>query len=167
MTASTITSTDQEFVRRAINNAVENVAGGNRPFAAILVGADGKIIAEDTDRTALSGDPLSHGEVNVLRTGLQKVGFEAVAASTLYVNGEPCAMCAGTILRSGVRRIIFGLQGSHVGPYLAGEPKLGERYASAAIFAVAGENISVTPGVLEDEAHRPFKAYVARTAGPR
>jgi tRNA(adenine34) deaminase len=161
---TSLTEVDLKFVRRAIDNAVANVEEGNRPFAAVLVGADGEIMAEDCDRTVLSGDPLSHGEVNVIRSAIQKFGVERVMAATLYVNGEPCAMCAGTILRSGIGRVIYAAPGEVVGPYLGGKV-LGRRYPSAAIFAVAGDDLKVTSGVLLEEARRPFELYAKKDAG--
>ena len=159
-----LTETDLKFIRRAIANAIANVEQGNRPFAAILVGADGEIMAEDCDRTVLSGDPLSHSEVNVIRTGIQKFGIEPVMAATLYVNGEPCAMCAGTILRSGIGRVIYAGTGAMAGPYLGGK-FLGRRYPSDAIFAIAGDSLKVTTGVLLEEARLPFELYAKINAG--
>lgn len=164
MTATELSETDLRFVRRAIANAVANVEIGNRPFAAILVGADGDILVEDCDRTALSGDPLSHGEVNVIRTAIQKYGLDHMTTATLYVNSEPCSMCAGTILRSGIGRVIYAATGAVAGPYLTGGRMLGQRYPSDAIFALAGDKLRVTSGVLLEEAVRPFELYVARGA---
>jgi tRNA(adenine34) deaminase len=159
-----LTEADLKFTRRAIENATVNVEEGNRPFAAVLVGADGEIMAEDCDRTVLSGDPLSHGEVNVIRSAIQMFGLERVMAATLYVNGEPCAMCAGTILRSGIGRVIYAATGEVFGPYLGGK-LLGRRYSSDAIFAVAGDNLKVTSGVLLEEARRPFELYATKNTG--
>jgi tRNA(Arg) A34 adenosine deaminase TadA len=158
-----LTEAEIKFLRRAIANAVANVEQGNRPFAAILVGAEGDIMAEDCDRTVLSGDPFSHGEVNVLRTAIQKFGLERVMAATLYVNGEPCPMCAGTILRSGIGRVIYAATGAMAGPYLGGK-FLGRRLPSDAIFALAGDDLKVTSGVLVEEARRPFELYAAKGA---
>jgi tRNA(Arg) A34 adenosine deaminase TadA len=162
LTEAELTETDLHFVRRAIANAVANVEIGNRPFAAVLVGADGDILVEDCDRTALSGDPLSHGETNVIRTAIQKFGLGPLAAATLYVNSEPCSMCAGAILRSGIGRVIYGATGAVTGPYLSGGRMLGQRYPSDAIFALAGDKLKVTSGVLLEEAVRPFELYVAK-----
>jgi tRNA(Arg) A34 adenosine deaminase TadA len=182
LTETELTEADLHFVRRAIANAVANVEIGNRPFAAILVGADGDILVEDCDRTALSGDPLSHGETNVIRTAIQKFGLGPLAAATLYVNSEPCSMCAGAILRratlyvnsepcsmcagailrSGIGRLIYGATGAVAGPYLSGGRMLGQRYPSDAIFALAGDKLKVTSGVLLEEAVQPFELYVAK-----
>ncbi|MDF2119721.1 nucleoside deaminase [Roseiarcaceae bacterium H3SJ34-1] len=162
MPETELTDTDLHFVRRAIADAVANVEIGNRPFAAILVDADGEILAEDCDRTALSGDPLSHGETNVIRTAIQKFGLGPLPAATLYVNSEPCPMCAGTILRSGIGRLIYGATGAIAGPYLSGGRMLGQRYPSDAIFALAGDKLQVASGVLLEEALQPFELYVAK-----
>ncbi len=98
---SELSETDLGFVRRAIAIACAAVGEGNRPFAAVLVAADGAVLAESSDISNTTGDPLNHGEINVLRTGHVKYGLARIAGATLYVNGEPCSMCAGAILRYG------------------------------------------------------------------
>ncbi len=156
-----VSETDLNFIRRAIDLAVAAVEEGNRPFASVLVAADGAVLAEDCDRTNLSGDPMSHSEVNVIRTGIQKHGIDRLAGATIYVSGEPCSMCAGTILRNGIARVLYGAPGEVTGPYLAGK-RLGQRYPSAGIFALAGDKLKVTSGVLLEDARRPLELYVAK-----
>jgi tRNA(Arg) A34 adenosine deaminase TadA len=152
---------DLTFLRKAISLACTAVEEGNRPFAAVLVGRDGAILAEDCDRTSLSGDPFSHGELNVLRAAIIKHGLEHVSGATLYVSGEPCTMCAGAIVRCGVGRLIYGAPGGIVGPYISAK-RLGQRYPSASIFGLAGSHLEVMSGVLLEEAKRPLELYLAK-----
>ena len=158
---SELSETDLSYVRRAIARACAAVEEGNRPFAAVLVAADGAVLAESCDMSNLTGDPLSHGETNVLRTAHVNSGLERIAGATLYVSGEPCSMCAGAILRYGLARVIYGAPGAVSRPYIAKIPR-GLSFPSAPIFALAGAALEVVPGVLLDEAMRPFELYAAK-----
>jgi len=156
-----LNETDLSYVRRAIALACAAVGEGNRPFAAVLVAADDAELAESCDTSNMTGDPLSHGEINVLRASHVKYGLARIAGATLYVNGEPCSMCAGAILRYGLARVIYGLPGAVARPYIAKVPR-GLSFPSGPIFALAAPALQVFPGVLLDEAKRPFELYAAK-----
>src|SRR5262245_57297184 len=102
-----LTEVDKNFVRRTTEMAYRSVEEGNRPFAAILVAADGTVLAEANNLAFKSGDPYSHAEINVLRKAHLQHGTERMKGATLYVNAEPCTMCAGTIIRYSIARVIF------------------------------------------------------------
>jgi len=103
----TPTAQDHEFLTRVFALAQRSRAEGHHPFAAIVVGADGTVIAEamndsSTDRTA-------HAEMNALRAASRRHGPAELAGATLYSNAEPCAMCAGGTYWSGVGRVVYGM----------------------------------------------------------
>lgn len=103
----TPTAQDHEFLTRVFALAQRSRAEGHHPFAAIVVGADGTVIAEamndsSTDRTA-------HAEMNALRAASRRHGPAELAGTTLYSNAEPCAMCAGGTYWSGVGRVVYGM----------------------------------------------------------
>jgi len=158
---SELSEADLSYVRRAIARACRAVSEGDRPFAAVLVSADGVVLAESCDTSNSTGDPLSHGEINVLRTAHVEYGLERIAGATLYVNSEPCSMCAGAILRYGLARVIYGTPAAVSRPYIAKTPR-GLSFPSGPIFALAGAALQVIPGVLLDEAKRPFELYAAQ-----
>ncbi len=158
-----MTDADLTYVRHTIAMACASAQDGNRPFAAVLVGRDGSVLAESCDISNQTGDPLSHAEINVLRRAHVDGGLDAVAGGAIYVNAEPCTMCAGTILRYGLARVVYALSSAATRPYLAHDPR-GKIYPSAPIFAVAGAQVDVTPEVLIEEAKRPFELYAAHCA---
>jgi len=101
------TSRDHDFLTRVFALAQRSRDEGHHPFAAMVVGADGTVIAEamndsSTDRTA-------HAEMNALRAASCKFGPADLAGATLYSNAEPCAMCAGGTYWSGVGRVVYGM----------------------------------------------------------
>ena len=101
------TPQDHDFLTRVFALAQRSRDEGHHPFAAIVVGADGTMIAEamndsSTDRTA-------HAEMNALRAASRRHGPAELAGATLYSNAEPCAMCAGGTYWSGVGRVVYGM----------------------------------------------------------
>jgi tRNA(adenine34) deaminase len=82
---------------------------GNRPFGAVIIGADGALIAEAYCNTSETGDCTGHAETNAVRLATPNTSREVLANSTLYSSGEPCVMCAGAIFWSGIRRVVFGI----------------------------------------------------------
>jgi len=146
-------------LRRAVELACEAVEIGNSPFAAVLVAADGEVLFEGSNVVAKSGDPFDHAEMFVLRSAIKQHGAARLAGAAIYVNGEPCTMCAGTILRYALGRVVYAVREETLLPYLSqGTIK---SYPSAPVFAIAPE-VTVIGGALESESLRPFERFVAR-----
>jgi tRNA(Arg) A34 adenosine deaminase TadA len=82
---------------------------GDNPFGAVLVGEDGRILAECQNTQNTERDVTGHAETNLLRDACRLYDPKTLAASTLYSSGEPCAMCSGTIFWSGVGRVFYGM----------------------------------------------------------
>jgi tRNA(Arg) A34 adenosine deaminase TadA len=156
------TETDIAFMRRTIALACDAVGQGHYPFAAILVAANDEILFEGSNMSAKSGDPHDHAEMYVLKGAARLHGNAILSQATLYASGEPCAMCAGTILRYGVGRVVFAVPEEILLPYLGNGSNGFKSYPSAGIFAVAGNRIEVIGGVLAGEAIEPFELWTKR-----
>ena len=150
---------EEAFLRRAVHLARDAVENGNRPFAAVLVASDSEVLFEGSNVSAKSGDPFDHAEMHVLRSAIRKHGAARVAGAAIYVNGEPCTMCAGTILRYALGRVVYAVREQTLLPYLSQSSI--KSYPSAPVFAVA-DDITVVGGALESESLRPFEMYVER-----
>jgi len=152
---------DLSHLRRTIDLACAAVADGERPFAAVLVGSNGKVLGEARNTVLTSGDPLKHAEMNVLRNAHLRHGTDRMRNSAIYVNGEPCTMCAGTIIRYGVSRVVYGLSEAELWPYVRSN-SLPLSYPSAPVFALARPRIKVISGLQKADARRPFELYAAK-----
>jgi guanine deaminase len=87
----------EEYMRRAIDLAVENVrSGAGGPFAAIVV-KDGAIVAEGVNSVTRLQDPTAHAEVMAIRAACAALGTFQLEGCTLYTSCEPCPMCLGAI----------------------------------------------------------------------
>lgn len=97
----------QEFMRRAIALAMENVrTGSGGPFAAVIA-KGGQIIAEGANRVTATNDPTAHAEVVAIREACRKLGDFQLAGCDLYTTCEPCPMCLGAIYWARPARVYY------------------------------------------------------------
>jgi tRNA(Arg) A34 adenosine deaminase TadA len=102
-------------------------ARGEVPVGAVVVSAEGEVLARAGNRTLGSRDPTAHAELLAIRAACAKLGSERLVDCDLYVTLEPCAMCAAAISFARIRRLYFGAadaKGGAVehGPRLFGQP---------------------------------------------
>jgi len=81
---------------------------GEVPIGAVVVSADGEVLARAGNRTLALCDPTAHAELLAIRAACAKLGSERLTGCDLYVTLEPCAMCAAAISFARIRRLYFG-----------------------------------------------------------
>src|SRR5450830_515562 len=101
------TPQDKHFLTRALTLAQQSRDEGHHPFAALVVDANGEVIAEAMN--ASSSDRTAHAEMNALRQASSQLNPAELAGATLYSSAEPCAMCAGATYWAGVGRVVYAL----------------------------------------------------------
>lgn len=144
---------DEYFMRQAMMLAAKAEEQGEVPVGAILV-KDGKIVAQGWNRSIGSHDATAHAEMQVLREAGQALQNYRLLDTTLYVTLEPCPMCAGALLHSRVKRIVYGapdLKAGAAGTVL-------NVFTSPAAFHYA----TVEKGLLEDECREQLQAFFKR-----
>jgi guanine deaminase len=100
-------SDDGTHLARAIELAVQNVAAGGGPFGALIVGADGAVLAEGQNRVTRDLDPTAHAEVVAIRRACAAIGDFSLVGATLYTSCEPCPLCLSAALWARVDRVVF------------------------------------------------------------
>ena len=80
---------------------------GDVPVGAIVVNEVGEILGTGQNLREQNNDPTAHAEIVALRNASEKLGSWRLDDLTLVVTLEPCAMCAGAILQSRVKRLVF------------------------------------------------------------
>ncbi|WP_411819405.1 nucleoside deaminase [Hyphococcus formosus] len=100
-------SDDLEYMTRALEEAHKAAEAGEAPIGAVLVGADGAMLAAAGNAPIATHDPTGHAEIRVLRAAAEKVGNYRLTGTTLFVTLEPCAMCAGAISIARVSRLVI------------------------------------------------------------
>src|SRR6266513_3284333 len=98
---------DEHFMRESLRQAQKASAAGEVPVGAVIV-RGGKIIARAYNQVELLKDATAHAEMLALTQAEAAVGDWRLIDCDLYVTKEPCAMCAGALVHTRVRRVIFG-----------------------------------------------------------
>src|ERR1700756_5777299 len=98
---------DQYFMREALRQAQKAYAADEVPVGAVVV-RDGKIIARAHNQVELLKDATAHAEMLALTQAEAAVADWRLTHCDLYVTKEPCAMCAGALVHTRIRRVIFG-----------------------------------------------------------
>jgi tRNA(adenine34) deaminase len=132
---------DVEWMSRALELAESAASRGEVPVGAVIT-KEQEIVAEGHNLTVTSNDPTAHAEVVVIREAAQKLGDWRLTECTLYVTLEPCSMCAGALVLSRLRRLVFG----------ASDPKAGMVGSLGNLVQDERLNhwIEVTGGMLAD-----------------
>lgn len=117
---------DEEMMRLALEEARRAAAVGEAPVGAVLVNAQGEVLAAAGNAPIALGDPTAHAEIRVMREAAAKLGNYRLTGATLYVTLEPCAMCAGAISHARIARLVFAAEDPKGGAVLHG-PKFFEQ----------------------------------------
>jgi tRNA(adenine34) deaminase len=96
------------FMALALEEAEAAGARGEVPIGAVLVGADGAVLARAGNETEAASDPTAHAELLVIRAAAVTLGAPRLPDCDLYVTLEPCPMCAAAIAFARLRRVYYG-----------------------------------------------------------
>ena len=99
---------DLDFMELAIDLAKQSESKGEVPIGALIVDETGKIIAKATNLRETNLTVLGHAELVALHRACKKLKTWRLTGCTLYVTLEPCHMCAGALVQSRIKRIVFG-----------------------------------------------------------
>ncbi|MFK7744505.1 MAG: nucleoside deaminase [Roseobacter sp.] len=110
------------YLRQTIALADEAVATGNHPFGAVLVSADGVVLAEGKNSFSVDKGP-GHAEANLARDAARQFDIETLRSATLYTSVEPCSMCSGTIYWAEIGAVVFGMTEKRLGELTGDDPE--------------------------------------------
>lgn len=100
------TTTPDQFMQAAIEEARQGLAEGGIPIGSVLV-HEGRVIGRGHNRRVQSGSAILHGEMDALENAGRQPA-SVYQAATLYTTLSPCAMCSGAILLYGIGKVVVG-----------------------------------------------------------
>jgi tRNA(adenine34) deaminase len=151
---------DEQHLRRAIEIAEDAARRGDRPFGAMIVSADGRVVAEGCSTQQADHDWTAHAEMNVIRAAGNVLGWQELATATIYASSDPCPMCAGAIYWSNIRRLVFGADEASMRHLRADNAQgAGLTMSCREVLARSARPIEVVGPLLEDEAIRAHEVF--------
>lgn len=95
-----------QFMKRAVELAVENVQNGGQPFGAVLV-KNGKIITEGVNELHVKQDISGHAELLAIRRAQEQLQTNDLSGFTMYASGFPCPMCFAAMNFAGIEKAFY------------------------------------------------------------
>ncbi len=147
------THVDLEMMKLAFEQAKRAVDAGEVPVGAVAV-LNGHVLAERHNEREQTADPSAHAEMLALRDAAALLGAWRLDGVEVYVTMEPCPMCAGALVLSRVKRLV----------YAVADPKAG---ACGSLYNLCvdprlNHEIEVTPDVLAEEAGVLLQSFFQR-----
>jgi guanine deaminase len=152
-----VTPLEQRLLRRAVDDAVRNVAGGGGPFGALVV-RGGEVIATGVNQVTSSLDPTAHAEVVAIRAACQAIGDFKLTGCVLVSSCEPCPLCISAALWARVDRVVFAADRDDAAAAGFDDREFYE------LFGKPREDWSLSVDrVSTDVDNAPFTAWLSRT----
>ncbi|WP_068546797.1 tRNA adenosine(34) deaminase TadA [Thalassotalea crassostreae] len=144
---------DQQFMQQAIAQAELAEQHGEIPVGAVLV-SNGEVIASGFNQSIMNHDPSAHAEMIAIRNAGAKLENYRMLDCTLYVTLEPCPMCAGLLVHSRIKRVVYGAKDLKTG-------------ACRSVFNLTqsdklNHQLEVTEGVLAEQCGTMLSAFFKR-----
>jgi tRNA(adenine34) deaminase len=149
----------QKWMNRAWELAQNAGLVGEVPVGAVVVDGDGQLIAEGENRKERDQDPTAHAEILAIRAAAKKQQTWRLSQCTLYVTLEPCPMCAGAIIHSRLRTVVYGVD----------DPKTGaiRTVINIADGPASNHHLKVIGGILESACRTQLQTWFAHRRGER
>ncbi len=140
-------------MRAALDEARKGFKKDEIPVGAVIV-VDGKIIARAHNLRESHIDPTAHAEILCIKKAAKKLGGWRLGRATLYTTLEPCPMCAGAVVHSRVKELVYG----------ADDPKAGACGSIMNVVSSAHLNhrVKVISGVLNSECSEILKDFFVK-----
>lgn len=99
---------DEEMMLLAIAEAKKAFALGEVPVGAIIIDENGEIIGRGHNIRETEQRPTGHAEIIAIEEAAQHKKSWRLSECTMYVTLEPCPMCAGAIINTRLKRVVYG-----------------------------------------------------------
>ena len=144
---------DEHWMRHAMALAARAEGIGEIPVGAVLVLGD-EVVGEGWNRSISAHDACAHAEIMAIRAAGITLENYRLLDTTLYVTLEPCCMCAGALIHSRVRRVVYGARDLKTG-------------AAGSVFEILQDprhnhSVELTGGVLAEACSAQLSDFFRR-----
>ena len=141
---------DQKYMDLAIKEAIKAASEDEVPVGCVIV-KDDKIIARGYNKREILQQSIAHAEIMAIKKACKKLNTWRLEDCILYVTLEPCPMCAGAIIQSRIKEVVYG----------ASDPKGGCVGTCTNLFEVSEFNHhpEYRKGILESECSDLLKHF--------
>lgn len=143
----------QDWMHIALRQAQMAFEQGEVPIGAVIV-LNGQVIAVAHNEREQNNDPTAHAEILVIQRAAKVLESWRLTDATLYVTLEPCPMCAGAIMQSRIKQLVYGamdLKGGATGSVM-----------NVLDYTLWNHRVDVVAGVLETECSDILKSFFKR-----
>jgi tRNA(adenine34) deaminase len=138
-----------KFMKKALKEAKKALKKGEIPVGAVVV-CDGKVIGKGHNLRETTHKTTAHAEIIAIEQANKKRKTWKLDNCTIYVTIEPCPMCAGAIIQSRIKQVVYG----------ASEAKAGSHHSVTNLFDQKFRHkVDVLPGVMEKECGLVIKEF--------
>lgn len=141
---------DEKYMLEAIKEAKKAESKDEVPVGAIIVLND-KIIARAHNLKENSRVAINHAEVLAINKANKKLSSWRLIDATMYVTLEPCLMCAGAIIQSCIKKVVYGAKDLKAGAI--------ESIININDIKTINHHIEVTRGILEEQCSSIISNY--------
>lgn len=140
---------DIKFMQEALNEANKAYLLSEIPIGAVVV-CDGKVVGRGYNLKENEKNSILHAEIIAIDQATEILDRWRLDDCTLYVNLEPCIMCAGAIINSRIKRVVFGCFDKKSGAF-------------GSVINInnldLNHNVEVTTGILEKESKDMIQGF--------
>lgn len=150
----------EALLRIAIAESQKARDAGNHPFASILVGPDGKVLMTQHNAYMPDHDMTGHAERVLMTRASTTLPHELLKECTIYTSAEPCAMCAGAIYWTGLKRCVYGMTEKQLKEITGNHPENPTLdLPCEVVFAAGQRKVEVIGPILVEESAKVHEGF--------
>ena len=137
-----------DYMQLALKEAVKAEKKNEVPVGAVIVDHSGKIIAKAHNMVEFRNNPTCHAEKIVIEKALKITGHRFLQDCDLWVTLEPCAMCAGMIKQTRIKRLYYGAEDKKGGAVDNGPRVFSSNQVKSSIEIYSGISSKISKDLL-------------------
>src|SRR5208337_1128528 len=134
---------DERFMSAAVYEAMTAAKEGNAPIGSVIT-RNGRIVERGHNKVFTTRDITAHAEVVTIRKLTKRIGDFDLEHYALYSTFVPCAMCIATVLRTNIRKVVYGAEAEDAPQFSSGI----HQRVNRRVHAIAKRRVRFRGGVL-------------------